>query len=146
MKELPPIMGINFLFTSGVFDWERYTKTFDQLLEKHFNNFGVNNYSVAQSSFDTWLDGYVTGIPGRKGSIYTEGALVAFMTDIFILKNTNNQKSLNDVMKTLYIDFAKKEKGVSDADYTTTIEQVTGVSYNEIYENFYMEEWTIQKC
>ena len=54
------------------------------------------NYSVAQSSFDTWLDGYVKGNPGRKGSIYTEGALIAFMTDVFILQNTNNKKSLND--------------------------------------------------
>lgn len=128
--------GDKFLFTSGVFDWEEYSKTFNQLLDKHFNNFGTTNYSVAQSSFDTWLDGYVQGTPGRKVSIYTEGALIAFMTDIFILQNTKNQKSLNDVMKLLYTDFAKKGKGVSDLDYATVIEQISGTSYNEIYENF----------
>lgn len=128
--------GDKFLLTSGVFDWKQYAKTFNQLLERHFNNFGVNNYSVAQSSFDTWLDGYVKGVPGRKGSIYTEGALIAFMTDVYILKNTNNQKSLNDVMKVLYQDFAKKGKGVSDEDYKTVVEQVSGVSYDNIYTNF----------
>ena len=128
--------GDKFLFTSGVFDWDKYAKTFNQLLEKHYNNFGVDNYSVAQSSFDTWLDGYVKGAPGRKGSIYTEGALIAFMTDIFILKNTNNKKSLNDVMKTLYTDFAKKGKGISDNDYKTVIEKISGKSYNEIYDNY----------
>ena len=127
---------MKYLLTSGVFNWEQYAKTFNQLLSRHYNNFGVNNYSVAQSSFDTWLDGYVKGAPGRKGSIYTEGALIAFMTDIFILQNTNNKKSLADVMKILYQDFAKKEKGVFDTDYKNVIEQVAGVSYEEIYTNF----------
>ncbi|TXB66760.1 M61 family metallopeptidase [Vicingus serpentipes] len=128
--------GDKFLLTSGVFDWELYAKTFNQLLDRHFNNFGVNNYSVAQSSFDTWLDGYVKGAPGRKGSIYTEGALVAFMTDIFILKNTQNKKSLNTVMKTLFEDFAKKGLGVGDEDYKKVIEEVSGTSYEDIYNNY----------
>ncbi|MFB0924167.1 MAG: hypothetical protein QMB65_02605, partial [Vicingaceae bacterium] len=128
--------GDKFLLTSGVFDWERYAKTFNQLLERHFNNFGVNNYSVAQSSFDTWLDGYVKGVPARKASIYTEGALIDFMTDVFILKNTNNEKSLNNVMKVLYTHFAKRGKGVSDEDYKTVVEEVSGVSYDEIYNDF----------
>ncbi|MCO6500933.1 MAG: M61 family metallopeptidase [Vicingus serpentipes] len=128
--------GDKFLLTSRVFDWKEYTKTFDNLLEKHYNNFGVNNYSVAQSSFDTWLDGYVAGTPGRKGSIYTEGALIAFMTDVFILKCTNNQKSLSDVMKLLYTNYAKNGVGVSDQDYKNVVEQVAGQSYDEIYNNY----------
>lgn len=128
-------MGDKFLFSSEVFDWEQYAKTFDQLLSRHYNNFGVNNYSVAQSSFDTWLDGYVKGAPGRKGSIYTEGALIAFITDIFILKNTNNEKSLNTVMQKLYNDYALQGKGVSDTDYKNIIEEIAGTSYNEIYSN-----------
>ncbi|MDG1476487.1 MAG: PDZ domain-containing protein [Vicingaceae bacterium] len=128
--------GDKHLFTSGVFNWDQYAKTFNQLLSRHYNNFGVNNYSVSQSSFDTWLDGYVKGTPRRKSSIYTEGALIAFMTDIFILKNTNNKKSLEVVMKTLYQNFAKNGKGVSDLDYKNTIEQLAGVSYDEIYTNF----------
>lgn len=128
--------GDKFLLTSQVFNWEEYAETFDALLAKHFNNFGVNNYSVAQSSFDTWLDGYVKGTPGRKGSIYTEGALIAFITDVFILKSTNNQKSLNDVMKILYDDFAKQGKGIADIDYKNVVEQVAGASYDNIYHHF----------
>ncbi|MCB9335040.1 MAG: M61 family metallopeptidase [Flavobacteriales bacterium] len=125
--------GDKFLLTSGVFNWEQYAGTFNQLLDRHYNNFGVNNYSVAQSSFDTWLDGYVKGTPGRKGSIYTEGALIAFITDVFILKSTKNKKSLNDVMKTLYQDFAKKGLGVSENDYKNVIEQTAAKSYNTIF-------------
>lgn len=125
--------GDKYLFTSGVFDWTQYKSTFDKLLERHYTNFGVENLSVASSSFDTWLDGYVRGIPNRKGSIYTEGALVAFITDIFIMKNTNNKKGLKDVMKILYTDFAKKGKGVGDVDYKAVVEKVAGSSYDKIY-------------
>ncbi len=125
--------GDKYLFTSGVFDWTQYKSTFDKLLERHYTNFGVENLSVASSSFDTWLDGYVRGIPNRKGSIYTEGALVAFITDVFIMKNTNNKKGLKEVMKLLYTDFAKKGKGVSDADYKAIVEKVAGASYDKIY-------------
>ena len=48
--------------------------------------------SVANSSWDTWLDGYVQGIPGRKTSIYTEGALIAYICDMRIRKATNNER------------------------------------------------------
>jgi len=126
--------GDKYLFTSGVFDWNQYKNTFDKLLERHYTNFGVENMSVAASSFDTWLDGYVKGIPNRKGSIYTEGALIAFITDVFIMKNTSNIKALKDVMKLLYTDFAKKGKGISDLDYKKSVEKIAGVSYNEIYD------------
>lgn len=128
--------GDLFLLRSGVFDWEQYVKTFNQLLTRHYNNFGTHNLSVAQSSFDTWLDGYVQGIPNRKGSIYVEGALCAFMTDVFIMQNTNNKKSLNDVMVVLYNEYAKKGKGVSDADYKKVIKEVAGTSFDSIYTNY----------
>ncbi|PKP48579.1 MAG: hypothetical protein CVT95_04250 [Bacteroidetes bacterium HGW-Bacteroidetes-12] len=126
--------GDKYLLSSGVFDWKKYVITFNKLLEKHYDNFGVENLSVAASSFDTWLDGYVRGIPNRKGSIYTEGALIAFITDVFIMKNTSNIKALKDVMKLLYTDFAKKGKGISDLDYKKSVEKIAGASYNEIYD------------
>ncbi len=129
-------MGDKMLLVADVFNWEQYAETFNELLLKHYHNSAIHNYSVVQSSLDTWLDGYVKGTPGRKTSIYTEGALVAFMTDIFILKSTNNKKSLNDVMKTLYTDFAKKGKGVSDEDYKNTVEKIAGKSFDKLYNNF----------
>jgi predicted metalloprotease with PDZ domain len=127
-------MGDKMLFTSDVFDWNQYAKTFNELLLRHYHNTAIDNYSVVQSSVDTWLDGYVKGTPGRKTSIYTEGALIAFITDVFILESTNNKKSLNDVMKTLYNEFAKKGKGVSDADYKATVEKIAGKSFDPIYK------------
>ena len=39
-------------------------------------------------------------------------------------------------MKILYQDYAKQGKGISDLDYKNVVEQVSGVSYDEIYNNF----------
>src|SRR3989344_3150974 len=88
--------GDYLLYRCGVFSEQDYLKTFDERLQKHFDNFGRFNLSVADSSFDTWLDGYAPGIPNRKTNIYDEGNLLAFVTDMFIRKNSGNKNSLDD--------------------------------------------------
>ena len=97
--------GDYILFRSKVFNQDEFFKCMNNWLEKHFENFGRFNKSVADSSFDTWLDGYVAGVPNRKTSIYNEGALCAFILDVLIRKHTNNSHSLDDVMLKLFYDF-----------------------------------------
>ncbi len=127
-------LGDLFLFQSKVHTWKQYSENFNKLLERHFRNGGRKNMSVAESSFDTWLDGYTKGIPNRKVSIYTEGALCAFITDGFIMEHTRGEKSILDVMKYLYESFAQKGKGVSDQDFKQAVEQVAQADYSGIFE------------
>ena len=110
-------MGDLYLKRSNVFSASEFYKTQEENLQKHFHNGARTNMSVANSSFDTWLDGYVIGIPNRKVSIYTEGALCALMLDILILHNNAGQKSLRTLMTKLYIEYACKCKGLSEDDY-----------------------------
>jgi predicted metalloprotease with PDZ domain len=129
-------LGDLYLLKSGVFNLDSYLKEFNKQLQKHFDNPGRFNYSVSQSSFDTWLDGYVAGAPGRKVSIYTEGCLLAFIADIKIRKATNNEFGIEEVMKRLYFDFALQGKGYSEADYRGVLENVSGVSFESYFEDF----------
>lgn len=128
--------GDLILLRAGVFSEQQYAETFSGLLTKHFGNTGRFNLSVADSSFDTWLDGYKQGVPGRKASIYTEGALCAFMLDINIRKNTANNHSLDDVMRALYDEFGKKQKGYSEEDYKRIAEQIAMKSFDRFFENY----------
>lgn len=118
-------MGDLMLLKSGVFNNEEYFKELETQIQKHLDNDGRHNYSVANSSFDTWLDGYVPGVPGRKTSIYTEGCLITFILDIKIISNSKGKLSFDDVMKDLYDHFYKKNKGVSKSDYKQIIEKYT---------------------
>src|SRR5690554_2221587 len=128
--------GDLMLYRSDVFDDAAYFRTFNQLLDRHFNNPGVENLSVAESSFDTWLDGYSMGIPNRKSSIYTEGALITFMLDSIIRKNSNNQKSFDDVMRVFYEDYYKANRGISEADYKNEVEKMAGTDLTSFFDEF----------
>ena len=70
-------MGDLFLFESGCIDLKGWSTLMESLLNRHLNNPGRQNLSVADSSYDTWLDGYRLGGNGRKGSIYVEGEVLA---------------------------------------------------------------------
>jgi predicted metalloprotease with PDZ domain len=128
--------GDLFLFRSGVYSEFDYVKTVHERLQKHFDNPARFNLSVADSSFDTWLDGYVPGIPGRKTSIYDEGCLLSFMTDMIIRRNTSDAKSLDDVMRTLYFDFSKKGKGYSEQDYQLVVESLAGEKLDDFFRTY----------
>lgn len=126
--------GDYLLYRSGIFSDEDYFACFNVQLKKHLDNFGRYNNTLAQSSFDTWLDGYSKGIPDRKLSIYTEGCLVAFITDINIRKSSNNANNLDDVMRALYNNFAKLDKGYSDEDYKKIVSEVASTNLDWIFD------------
>ncbi|TNE54565.1 MAG: M61 family peptidase [Bacteroidetes bacterium] len=129
--------GDHFLFKSGVFSEQQYYKEFSSKLQRHFDNFARFNYSVAESSWDTWLDGYVAGAPGRKVSIYTEGALLAFVTDVFVMRHTKEKYGLDEVMKRLYFNYYHRQKGVTEADYKKVVEQTAGQSFDQLWEDYF---------
>ena len=125
-----------FLYRSGIYSDFEANRALSKHLQNHFDNFGRYNLSVADSSFDTWLDGYGEIVPHRKTSIYSEGALIALMTDLMIRKYSNNERSLDDVMHHLYNEFAKKGKGYTEADYKAVCEQMAGHSFGEFFSNY----------
>lgn len=128
--------GDQLLSRSGVFTENQYLQTLNERIQKHVDNFGRYHLSVADSSFDTWLDGYVPGVPNRKTSIYDEGCLLAFITDVFIRKHSGNTHSLDDVMAHLYEEFALKQKGYSAEDYKGIVEYYANHSYDLISDTY----------
>lgn len=128
--------GDLLLLSSGVFSTEQYFETLEERLHKHFHNYGRFNLSVAHSSWETWLDGYVPGAPYRKTSIYDEGNLVAFMLDVLIMKHTANQKGLRDVCRELYNEFGKRNKGYSEKGIVAVCEKMAGVSLKDFFNNY----------
>ncbi|MCF8276621.1 MAG: PDZ domain-containing protein [Flavobacteriales bacterium] len=129
--------GDLFLYQSGCFSDFDFFKNIHTLFQRHFHNYGRFNLSVADSGFDTWLDGYQKGIPDRKTSIYNEGALLALMLDISLLRDTNNQKCLMTAMRLLYERFGKTGIGYTEKDYQNAIEEVGGRSYEDFFKNYY---------
>ncbi|MES2513721.1 MAG: PDZ domain-containing protein [Bacteroidota bacterium] len=128
--------GDLLLLTSNVFTLQEYFVTLEERLTKHFHNYARFNLSVAHSSWETWLDGYVPGAPYRKTSIYDEGNLVAFMLDVMILKHSNNQRGLRDVCMELYNEFGKQQKGYSEQDIIALCEKAAGISFKSFFDKY----------
>ncbi len=129
-------LGDLYLLKSGVFSLENYLRELSAQFQKHFDNPGRFAYSVAQSSYDTWLDGYVPGVPGRKVSIYTEGCLLAFVIDTKIRKATNNKRGIEEVMKRLYYNFAQNNKGYTEKDFIDQLENICGYSFQDFFNDY----------
>lgn len=130
-------MGDLFLAESGVKDWDWYKKELEKLLQRHFDNFGRFNYSVAESSFDTWLDGYVAGAPNRKVSIYNEGAILSLVLDAKIRTNSNNKASLHDVMRDLYETYAKNALPYTEENFQAMVEKYAEEDLSEFFKKYY---------
>lgn len=131
--------GDYLLYRSGVWTEEQYWPTFNERMDKHFESEARKFLSVADSSVDTWLDGYVPGAPHRKTSIYHEGCLLAFVTDMFIRKHSYNKKSLDHVMRRLWKEFALQGKGYSEQDYKKLIEEEAGADFNYYWNNYFFK-------
>ncbi|WP_215225197.1 M61 family metallopeptidase [Echinicola shivajiensis] len=126
-------MGDIFLLKSGYFNLEEYlNEILEKLFQREFESFGWKNQSIAESSFDLWLDGYKLGLPDKKVSIYNRGALISLCLDLMLL---DEGSSLHKVMKDMWINFGKNHKGYDLNDYKKTISDHH--STPQIVENFF---------
>lgn len=129
-------LGDAYLKRSGVFSQEEFFHELETRITKHMHNYGRFNMSVADASFDTWLDGYVAGIPNRKVSIYDEGSIIALMIDLIALNESKGKMRLDTVMLALYQDFGKNNIGYKNSDVRLMCTAVAGNSMNDIFENY----------
>jgi predicted metalloprotease with PDZ domain len=124
------------LLRCGLYNVNQYLSILSESIQKHLDNFGRFRKSLGESSIDLWLDGYEKGIPERKMSIYSDGCILAFVADVFLLHYSNGNHSLNTVMRRLYTDFAQKGVGFSESDYKNLLELLSGISFSEYFSKY----------
>ena len=129
-------MGDLFLLEAACIDTKEWCKKMEALLFRHLNNPGRYNMSVAESSYDTWLDGYRLGVKGRKGSIYVEGAVLAFLCDTRIMTLTRGESSLSTAMKHLWERFGKPRIGLTADAYWDCLAEVAGERLDDLREKY----------
>lgn len=95
-------MGDLMLWQAGVFTDDEFLAELSGHYNRHMHNEGRHNLSLGDSSIDTWVDGYGRTAPGRRQSIYTEGALLALVWDAMIADATDGASGLWKVMRRLY--------------------------------------------
>ncbi len=94
--------------------------------------------SVEESSLDAWLEKYPQyNQPEFSISYYNKGQLDGLLLDVLIRDATDNRKSLDDVMRSMNDNFAKKGHFYNDsADIEATAETVAGASFHDFFARF----------
>lgn len=128
--------GDLMLARAGVYGTDWYLKELNQLLKRHYLNFGRLNLPLTASSTDLWLDGYSSGVPGRKSSIYVEGAVSALLLDLTIRLRSDGSKSLDDVMRILWNNYYKNGIGYRKADIVSIAGELCGESVEAFFRSY----------
>jgi predicted metalloprotease with PDZ domain len=94
--------------------------------------------SAEQSSLDTWLEKYALyNQPQRSVSYYTKGQVLGVLLDIVIRDRTDNQRSLDDLLRSMNQNFAKCGKFYRDSlDIRLTAEKITGRSLDDFFAKY----------
>ena len=124
--------GDLFLLRSGFLSPDDFFAEIRLRLQRHTDNPGRFHSSVAESSYDTWLDGYVPGVPGRKTSIYDEGCLIALMLDLYIRHSSGGKHNIDDLFRTLYADTLGR--GYQESDVRSTAAQFSDAGVSRIFD------------
>jgi predicted metalloprotease with PDZ domain len=94
--------------------------------------------SAEQSSLDAWLEKYpLYENPEFSVSYYIKGQILGVLLDILIRDRTDNQKSLDDVMRDMNEDFGVPGKPYRDSvDVQLTAEKVAGGSFEDFFKHY----------
>jgi predicted metalloprotease with PDZ domain len=94
--------------------------------------------SVEESSLDAWLEKYdFYRVPDRSISYYNKGQILGDLLDLSIRQATGDQKSLDDVLRLLNDQYAKKGKFYDDSKgIRAAVEQVAGKSFVEFFRRY----------
>lgn len=127
-----------FLFRSGVIDRTTYLRTLGKQIASVWSSPGRHKQSVAESSFDAWTRYYKQDENAANAiiSYYTKGSLVALALDLTIRQATQQQRSLDDVMRLLWQRYGRdfyrgKPGGLSEKGFPQLVREATGVDVSK---------------
>jgi len=109
------------LLRAGLMTKERFLETWAERLTQLQRTPGRLRVSLAQASQDAWIKHYrpdeTTG--NTSVSYYLKGSIVGFLLDLELRRRTNGQRSLDDLVRTLFVRHGKPpglpEDGVEKA-------------------------------
>jgi len=128
------------LVRSGLISQDDYFGMLGKVIGGVLRGSGRLKQTVAESSFDAWVKYYRQdeNAPNAIVSYYTKGSLVALAFDLTIRAQTNNRKSLDDVMRLLWQRFGRdfyrgKPVGVEESEIEAIFAEATGVQLGELF-------------
>jgi predicted metalloprotease with PDZ domain len=130
--------GSYTLVRSGIWNKEQFYADLGEQITELEGRSANRWQSAEQSSLDAWLEKYSLYNQAEYSvSYYTKGQVLGDLLDILIRDRTGNEKSLDDVLRSLNTNFAKQGKPYRDSlDVRMTAESVAGESFEDFFQKY----------
>lgn len=94
--------------------------------------------SVEEASFDAWIKYYRQdeNAVNNQISYYDKGGIVGILLDLEIRKASSGARSLDDVMRYLHQEYAKKGRNYSPEDFQRAAERMSGTSLESFFDKY----------
>jgi predicted metalloprotease with PDZ domain len=126
------------LLRAGLMDPNNYLGEIGAVIEVIETTPGRRQMSLEEASFDAWIKYYRRdeNSINTQISYYDKGCIVGMLLDITIRQRTNGAKSLDDVMRVLYTDYAKKNLNYTPANFQKICEDIAGGSLEPFFTKY----------
>ena len=126
------------LTRAGVIDRDGYLDMLAPSITRYYRNTGRHRQSVAESSFDAWTRFYKQdeNAPNAIVSYYNKGALVAFGLDHLLRIRSDDQLSLDDLMRRLWQEYGRPGRGLPERFIEREIETLLGESVEDYFTRY----------
>ena len=121
---------------AGIYSLEECFENFAEDIYKYLNKPGKNVTSLAESSFDTWLDNDTSRQHNTMVSIYLKGSLVSWLLDKEVRKYSNNNNSLDDLHQQLYLRYGQSSQAYSSANVLQILQELTQHDFTEFWQKY----------
>lgn len=123
---------------AGITTTDDLLASFSSLIRPYEKKPGRLFQTLAQASYATWSDGpfgRTNDEVNKTISYYEKGPIVGLLLDLAIRQQTENKRSLDDVMRTLYNEFYRtKKRGFTEDEFRSVCERTAGKPLTEIFE------------
>lgn len=115
-----------------------FLETFAVAIQDLQNRPGRFETSIEEASYDAWIKGYRPdeNAVNNQISYYDKGGIVGMLLDIQIRKLSNGARSLDDVLRYLYTEFAKKRRNYTPEDFQHAAERAAGASLEDFFVKY----------
>ncbi|MBI3561490.1 MAG: M61 family metallopeptidase [Gammaproteobacteria bacterium] len=126
------------LVRSGMISVEKYLEILAKNITRVLREPGRLKQTLPESSFDAWSKYYKQdeNSPNAIVSYYLKGSLFALGLDLLMRRETSQQASLDDVMRRLWIDHGKTQRGVATDSIARIAEQLAGTTVKEYFHQY----------
>jgi predicted metalloprotease with PDZ domain len=128
-----------FMIRAGFIDAAAFVNSYAGAIASVMNTPGSKINSAAASSFDAWINPAYR--PSENGnntfiSYYSKGQVIGNLMDLEIINATKGAKSLDDVMRAMYLQCKTLKRGYTDAEFKAMVEKISGISFTNFYAKY----------